>query len=142
MLKYIVHPRFGDTDQLGHVHHLSIPSWFEEARNPIFRWFNPNFYIPTWNLILVRLEVNYVGQVKFSDFNVEIRSWITYIGKSSFHVAHGAYREDGTCVALGGVALVHFDFEKQKAIPIPEDIRAILEAHYEPEAPYHLAHRD
>ncbi|MDO4569161.1 MAG: thioesterase family protein [Planctomycetia bacterium] len=139
MLTYTVHPRFGETDQLGHVHHLSIPSWFEEARNPIFRWFNPDFYIPAWNLILVRIEVDYVGQVHFSDSDVEIRSWITYIGNTSFHVAHGAYLPDGRCVALGGVVLIHFDFDNQKPIPIPESIRQILEEHYDENAPYKMA---
>lgn len=138
MLSYIVHPRFGETDQLGHIHHLSIPSWFEEARNPIFRWFNPDFYIPTWNLILARVEVDFIGQVKYSDSNIEIRSWISYIGHSSFHVVQGAYKKDGTCVALGGTVLIHFDFETQKAVPIPDNIRAILEAHFEPDPPYKM----
>lgn len=137
MLTYKIYPRFGDSDQLGHIHHLAVPSWFEEARNPIFRWFNPDFEISSWNLILARLEVDYVGQIRYADQDVEIHTWISYIGKSSFHISHGAYLR-GEYVALGGVAAVHYDFENRRAIRIPEEIRKKLMEHFDENAPYKM----
>ncbi|MDO4551408.1 MAG: thioesterase family protein [Planctomycetia bacterium] len=137
MLKYKVYPRFGDSDLLGHVHHLSIPSWFEEARNPIFQWFNPKYDPDTWNLILARLEMDYIGQIHYADQEVEIHTWITHIGNSSFHIVHGAYLR-GEYVALGGVVIVHYDFKNKRAVKIPEKIRALLEEHYDQNAPYRL----
>ena len=137
MLIYTIHPRFGDSDQLGHIHHLSIPSWFEEARNPVFKWFNPDFSLSSWNLILARLEMEYVGQVRFADQEVEIRTWISHIGRSSFHISQGAYVR-GECVALGGVVIVHYDYENRRAVPIPEEIREIMMEHFDENAPYKM----
>jgi len=45
-------PRFGDIDGLRHVNNTVIPGWFEQARNPIYRIFNPEFVFESWNLIL------------------------------------------------------------------------------------------
>lgn len=140
MLTYKVYPRFGDSDLLGHIHHLSIPAWFEEARNPIFQWFNPEFSIDTWNLILARLEMDYIGQVRYADQDVEIHTWITHIGRSSFHVVHGAFSH-GQYVAFGGVVVVHYDFKNEKSAPIPPEILPLLEEHFEPNPPYCLSPR-
>lgn len=140
MLTYKVFPRFGDSDQLGHIHHLAIASWFEEARNPIFRLVNPEFKMDSWNSILARLEMEYVGQIHFADQDVEIHTWISHIGTSAFHIIHGAYLR-GEYVAFGGVVIVNYDFEQQKPLPISPALRAKLEEHYEPNPPYRLSPR-
>lgn len=137
MLTYTVHPRFGDTDQLGHIHHLTVPSWFEEARNPIFNWFNPGLKLSGWNLILARIEVDYTGQMRHEDQDVEIRTWVSYIGHSSFHLTHAAYSK-GKCCALGGCVLIHYDFKEKRAVPIPEHILILLREHFCEDAPYKI----
>lgn len=139
MLTHQVHTRFGDSDQLQHMHHLTYAEWFEEARNPIFQWFNPKFDLNTWNLILVHIELDYLGQVHFSDQDIEIRSWISHIGNSSFTVAQAAYKKDGSCAATGKCVLLYFDFEKQKGVTVPPELRKKLEEHYDPDAPHKQA---
>lgn len=139
MLTHTVQIRIFDTDFLGHCHHLAPAQWFEEARNAVFEIFNPEMKRENWNLILVRIELDYLGQIQFTEREVEIRTWVSHLGKSSLHVSHGAYLKDGTCVALGGVAMVCFDFRNQKSMPIPEAIREKLLPHLDENCPYHLS---
>ena len=127
MYSMIVTPKFGDIDGLGHVNNTVMPGWFEQARNPIYRIFNPEFKFKDWNLILVRYEVDFVSQLYF-DQDVEIRTWISYIGRSSFHVYQEAWQGErlGT---KGKTVLTYFDFEQQKSVPVPEYFRELLEEH-------------
>ncbi len=138
MLSHTVNIRIFDTDMLGHCHHLAPAMWFEEARDAIFEIFNPEMSKEKWNLILVRLEMDYVGQIQFTERKIEVRTWVSKLGNSSIHVSHAAYLADGTCVARGGVAMVYFDFKNQCPQPIPEEIREKLAVHMDADCPYFM----
>jgi acyl-CoA thioester hydrolase len=124
-----VTPRFGDSDGLRHINNIALVEWFEVGRNPIFRMFTPDLDLSyeKWKLILVRTEFDYLGQM-FYGRDVEIRNYIIHIGNSSFTIGHEAW-QDGELKARGKAVLVHFDFIEQKAIPIPDSIRAQLNEH-------------
>jgi acyl-CoA thioester hydrolase len=124
-----VTPRFGDADGLRHINNIALVEWFEVGRNPIFRMFTPDLDLSyeNWKLILVRTEFDYIGQMYYGR-DVEIRNYITHIGNSSFTIGHEAW-QDGELKAKGKAVLVHFDFINQKAIPIPEHIKAQLNEH-------------
>lgn len=129
MYKITVEPRFGDIDGLRHVNNNVLGVWFETGRNDIFRFFTPDLCLnyEKWKLILVRTEYDYLGQM-FFDGEVEIRTYITKIGNSSFTIGHEAWQND-ELKAIGKAVLVHFNFMEQKSVPIPDDIRAKLEEH-------------
>jgi acyl-CoA thioester hydrolase len=120
-------PRFGDIDGLRHVNNTVIPGWFEQARNQVYRIFNPAFEFETWNLILARYEIDFVRPL-FINRDVEIRTWISRIGTSSFEVAQEALQGGEVCTR-GKTVLVHYDFAASRAEPIPDPIRRQLEAH-------------
>jgi acyl-CoA thioester hydrolase len=120
-------PRFGDSDGLRHVNNTVIPGWFEEARNRIYRVFNPDFEFDTWNLILARYEIDFV-RPRFINRDVQIRTWISRIGRSSFEVSQEAVQADALCTR-GKTVLVHFDFRENKSREIPPRIREQLEQH-------------
>lgn len=124
-----VTPRFGDADGLRHINNIALVEWFEVGRNPIFRMFTPDLDLSyeKWKLILVRTEFDYLGQMYFGK-DVEIRNYITHIGNSSFTIGHEAW-QDGELKAKGKAVLVHFDFLNQRAVKIPDDIRAQLNEH-------------
>ncbi|MDO5849208.1 MAG: thioesterase family protein [Methanobrevibacter sp.] len=134
MFKISMTPRFGDIDGLRHVNNNVLGVWFETGRNDIFRFFTPNLSLDyeDWKLILVRTEYDYLGQM-FFDGDVEIRTYITKIGNSSFTIGHEAW-QDNELKAKGLAVLVHFDFIEQKSVPIPDDIRTKLEEHLIDEA--------
>ncbi|MGB9978564.1 acyl-CoA thioesterase [Methanobacterium sp.] len=124
-----VTPRFGDADGLRHINNTALVEWFEVGRNPIFRMFTPDLDLSyeKWKLILVRTEFDYIGQMYYG-VDVEIRSYITHIGNSSFTIGHEAW-QDGELKAKGKAVLVHFDFLNQKSIPIPDSIKTQLHEH-------------
>lgn len=121
----LITPKFGDIDGLGHVNNTVMPGWFEQARNLIYRCFNPEFNFSNWNLILARFEVDFLKQLYFNQ-DVEIRTYISHIGNSSLEVYQEAWQNEQRCTK-GKTVLVHFDFKEQKAIPIPAEIRSTLE---------------
>lgn len=124
-----VTPRFGDADGLRHINNTALVEWFEVGRNPIFRMFTPDLDLSyeKWKLILVRTEFDYIGQMYYG-IDVEIRSYITHIGNSSFTIGHEAW-QNGELKAKGKAVLVHFDFLNQKSVPIPEPIKSQLHEH-------------
>ena len=65
MFEYTITPRVADTDALGHINNTVLPCWFEEARTPLFRILNPTMAFDKWNLILARMEVDYLHQIFF-----------------------------------------------------------------------------
>jgi acyl-CoA thioester hydrolase len=129
MFKIDVIPRFGDIDGLKHVNNTVLAVWFEKGRNPIFRMFTPNLDLSyeEWKLILVRTEFDFIGQMYYGK-DVEIRTFISRIGNSSFTIGHEAW-QDNELKARGSAVLVHYDFINQVPLPITEDIRKNLEEH-------------
>jgi len=124
-----VTPRFGDADGLRHINNIALVEWFEVGRNPIFRIFTPDLDLSydKWKLILVRTEFDYIGQMYYGK-DVEIRSYITKIGNTSFTIGHEAW-QDNELKARGKAVLVHYDFEEERSKPIPDFIRKTLEKH-------------
>jgi len=120
-------PRFSDPDALGHISNTTLPVWFEQARTPVFRIFHPTLEAETWPLIIARLEIDLMAQ-SYWHIPVKIKTGIGKIGTSSFHVIQEAWQGDKQ-IARGVAVLIHFDYEIEKALPIPDDIKARLAEH-------------
>jgi acyl-CoA thioester hydrolase len=128
-------PRFGDIDGLRHVNNTVIPGWFEQARNPIYRIFNPEFAFEGWNLILARYEIDFVRPLVING-EVTVRTWVSRIGTSSFEVSQEAAQGGALCTR-GRTVLVHYDFGAARPVPIPPSIRGLLSEHLEgPDGPH------
>jgi acyl-CoA thioester hydrolase len=134
MFKITVTPRFGDVDILGHVNQAVPVAWFELARNPLFRIFDPQLRIErgTFPLIMAHTDYDYIDQIYFQD-EVEIRTWIVRIGTKSFTARHEARQRDRLCVK-GSAVIVHYDFNIEKSTPIPEDKKKLLAEHLLPDS--------
>ncbi len=127
MFKRTLSPRFAETDALGHLSNTTLPIWFEDAREPIFKIFNPELDTQTWNLILARIEVDFVRQIYYGA-EVVIRTYIMNVGNSSFTVMQEAWQK-GELAARGTATMVYFDYTSQHSTRIPESIRETLEEH-------------
>jgi acyl-CoA thioester hydrolase len=130
MFHYTLQPRFSETDCLGHINNAVLPVWLEEARTDLFRLFNPSLAMKTWNLILRKYEVDLIAQI-WREHRIEILTSIEKIGNSSLTVLQRV-RQNGQEVAVGRTVLVHFDYEAARSVPIPEEIRLLLQPHVEP----------
>lgn len=127
MFSYTITPRVADTDALGHINNTVLPCWFEEARTPLFRILNPTMDFSKWNLILARMEVDYLRQIFFHS-PVVVNTWISRMGNSSFDVTQELLQDGNVCARSKNV-IVHFDFKTQKSLPIVGGMRDDLEKH-------------
>ena len=129
MFTTMVTPRFGDMDILGHINNTVPAVWFELARNPLIKIFDPTleFKRDSFSLIMAHSEYDYVGQLYFKH-DVEIKTWISRIGAKSFTSYHEAWQEGRLCVK-GCAVMVHYDFINEKSTLLPEDKKKLLEEH-------------
>ena len=127
MFSKMIEPGFYDTDALGHINNTRLPVWFELARNDLFPLFTPDMDPKKSNLILARLQVDFIGELFFNQ-PVEVKTWIERIGNSSFVVLQEAWQGE-TLGARGRVTMVYYDWTQKKSVRITDDIRERLQLH-------------
>lgn len=79
---------------------------------------------------MARISVDFVAQMRLGA-DISIRTQVKKIGRSSFTVYQEAW-QNGGLGAKGEAVIVYYDFENEKSIPIPDDIRAELGKHLLP----------
>ena len=119
-------PRVSETDGVGHINNVFVPIWFEAGRREIFRIFSPNLDFVNWRLALVKVTVEYIGQLYLAE-NVEIRTGIEKIGNSSFTIKEEIYQTNRLC-AKGEAIYVNYNFKENKSEPISNEIRNKLQS--------------
>jgi acyl-CoA thioester hydrolase len=127
MFSLDINPRFCDTDAMGHINNTVLPVWFLEGRESILKIFNPKLTTEGVSLVLVKLEIEYLGELFFGK-SVEIRTFVLRIGTSSVLVGQEAW-QDGALRATATATMVNFDKNTRKSLPIPVDIRERLSQH-------------
>ena len=130
MFRLEVEPRFNDTDGLGHVNHASMVTWMEEARRDVFRIFNPGLSMADWNLIVARVEMDYLAQCRYGR-PVSVETCVERVGTSSVALGH-ALAQEGRPVARGRSVMVFFDYGKGESRPVPPEAREALARHARP----------
>ena len=125
--------RFCETDALAHVSNTVVVAWFETAREPIFRIFNPELDLQNWPLILASYKVDFLKQIYYGH-DIEVRTFISRLGKSSFDTYQEIWQQ-GECCATGTTTMVQFDYQSNASVAINEQQKAELMQHLrEPQA--------
>jgi acyl-CoA thioester hydrolase len=119
-----IQTRFGDMDILGHINNVAMAALFENGRVQ----FNRSFGLPhrpgvRW--LIANVDIAYVAEGRFPD-DTNIVSGVRQIGASSWTIASAAF-QNGVCVATADSVIVYTD--AGATVPIPDDLRAKLEAH-------------
>lgn len=125
MLTEMIQPRFNETDALGHINNTVIATWFEGARDPIFRLFTPDLNPTQWRLILAKFSVEFHAEL-FYGVPVEVRSYVSRIGGSSFDVMQEAWQGGKRC-ASGIAVLVQYDFAAKRSVALDEGLKQQLQ---------------
>lgn len=127
MFRTRIHPRFCDTDALGHVGNTVIPVWLLEGREPLLRLFAPDLDFHKATLVVVRTEIDFLSEIRFGS-DVDVTTAIEEIGNSSLVVRQEVRQEDeARCRAR--TVMVHFDPETRRSRAVPEGVRRRLEEH-------------
>ena len=124
MIITTIEPRFSDTDALGHISNTAYPMWFEDSRVGLFKVFHPSLDVEKWPLILARIEIDFLAQ-SFWGSEVVLKTYISKLGNSSCTIIHEAWQKN-TLVAKGLAVMVYFDYQSNKPVSIPNDIREQL----------------
>jgi len=111
-----IEPHISETNATGHIDNATIPVWLERARSPIYRIFNPDLSPRNWNLIIRRMEIDFIHQVHYQD-SVTVVSHVEEIRTSSFSVVQEILQNQKTAVR-GTTILVHYDYAKHKKMDI------------------------
>lgn len=130
MFSEIIQPRFSDTDALGHINNTVFAVWFEGARQGVFKIFTPTLNLQQWPLIIASIKLDYHAQTHYGT-DVEIRTYISRIGGSSFDVYQEAWQH-GVKTVSGTAVMVQFDYANNKALAISAEQKRQLMQHGSP----------
>ena len=124
--------RFGDTDASGRIFYISLLNHFDAAETEFLRSLgvayntldsgnlaNGNMAFPR-----VHLECDYTSSLVFDD-PMDIAVTVDRVGRTSFTLAFDVSTQ-GRNAAHGKVVIACIDRRTQRAVPIPEKLRAAL----------------
>jgi acyl-CoA thioester hydrolase len=123
--------RFGDLDAMGHLNNVELLRFFETARIDFLGGLMPQ-HRPTsrseFGWIFAECHIAYRAPA-FYDDRIRISVEPTELRRSSLRLDFRMVAEgDGRLVAEGYGVLVGYDYAAGRAQPVPEDVRARLQA--------------
>lgn len=122
--------QWGDQDGFGHVNNVIYFRWFESARIDLLDRFQSSVSMSGKPLgpILASMHCDYRRQLRFPD-TVHVGSRVSKIGRTSVEVTHAVFSEQWSDIAAeASSVLVIFDFDANRPVRIPEDLRRQFEA--------------
>ncbi|GAB3055514.1 acyl-CoA thioesterase [Virgibacillus ainsalahensis] len=121
-----IYVRFAETDAAGHVNNVSYFLYFEEARTKFFREICPE-RDGSFNFILASISCDYVSQA-YAGQELKLLTDVGRVGEKSFTVSHILVNpETGLTVAKSEAVTVCYNYEEQKTIQIPVEVRSRLQ---------------
>ena len=127
-LEMVIPIRWGDMDAMGHVNNTLYFRYMEIVR---IEWLHKIGGKPDpvgEGPVIVNAFCNFIKQLEYPG-NVLARHYIGDLGRSSFNTYITLERTDapGVIYATGGAKTVWVNFPKQKSVPLPQDVRQLLE---------------
>lgn len=119
--------QFGDTDASGRIFYISLLNHFDAAESEFMRSRGIGYaqiQDRQTGFPRVRVECDYTSALVFDDL-MDIAVSVHRVGGASFTLAFDVTVE-GRRAARGKVTIACIDREKQRAVPLPERLRAAL----------------
>ena len=119
--------RWSDNDMFGHLNNAVYYALFDTAINA---WIDTTCDIDPmeepWLGVVAESGCRYLAELKFPDPLV-VGISVTRLGNSSVTYRLGLFAQDGPIAAVGTWVHVYVDRETRRPIPIPAEVRALLE---------------
>jgi acyl-CoA thioester hydrolase len=122
-----VERRFSDLDVLGHVNNVVYAVYLEEARVRLLTELG-RLGVTAPAQVVARQEIDYLRPLGLKPEPVEVLTWVESVGTTSYVVGYEIRDDDGSVAARARSVLVCFDPATQRKAPIPDPMRAALEA--------------
>jgi len=124
---------FRDLDAMGHVNNAVYFTYMETARTTFFVE-RPGLAAPgNLPVIVAEASCTYHSALVMGE-KVLVQLGVGRIGRRSFDLEYRMTAGDGRLIASAGTAMVTYDYESGRAIPIPDDLMYLLEASPSPNA--------
>lgn len=118
---------FRDLDAMGHVNNAVYFTYMETARTTFFierlRLTGPQ-ELP---VIVAEASCIYHSALRLGD-DLTVKMGVSRIGRRSFDLSYQMVAGDGRLVAVAKTAMVAYDYQTGRSIPIPADLKKLLEA--------------
>lgn len=119
--------RWGDMDAMGHVNNTVYFRYMESTR---IEWFDKIGFIPNpqgEGPVIVNAFCNFYKQFEYPG-NVLVKLYVSDPGRTTFESWCTLERTDqpGVVFAAGGATTIWVDFPKQKAVTLPDWVRALV----------------
>ena len=119
--------RWGDMDAMGHVNNASYFRYMETAR---IEWFDGMGFTPDpagQGPVIVNAFCNFIRQLEYPG-DVLIKVYASDPARTTFETWLTMERTDqpGVVSATGGATVIWVDFPRQKAVPLPDWVRALV----------------
>lgn len=118
--------RYSDQDAMGHVNNCAYAAYTEAGRTMFLGGLLDPEAHPGIDFILASVKIDYLKEMHYPG-TVEVGTRILKLGNKSMTIGTGMFR-DGAAVATAVSVNIFLDTETRQTAPIPEDIRAVLEA--------------
>jgi acyl-CoA thioester hydrolase len=124
--------RYGETDQMGVVHHANYLLYLEESRTALMAARGCSyaaFERSGWALPVRKAELRFRAPARYED-ELVVRTWVEKLGPASVTFASEVWREaDRTLIAAGQIELACLDMRgaTRKLGLMPEELRRSLE---------------
>jgi acyl-CoA thioester hydrolase len=124
----IIPIRWGDMDAMGHVNNTIYFRYLEIVR---LEWLGTFGSLPSpadIGPVIVNAFCNFYKQLEFPG-DILAKHYVCNPGRTSFDTYITLERADnpGVIYAAGGAKTVWVDFPRQKSVPLPDAVRALLD---------------
>ncbi|HSW05786.1 acyl-CoA thioesterase [Aquabacterium sp.] len=121
--------RWGDMDAMGHVNNTVYFRYLESLRIDWFRSIGCQPDADGIGPVIINAFCSFIRQLEYPG-EVLARHYVGEMGRSTIDTYATLERTDmpGLIHATGGATVVWTDFRAQKSVPLPDEIRAMLNA--------------
>ena len=123
-----LHPRFRDTDAMGHINNAVYVTYLEVARQEYWRDFSRDVDYRRVPFILAGVKIDFRSEALVSE-RLAIGIRCDWVGNKSFAFRYEIReRETDRLVVEATSIQVCYDYERKQSIPMPEELKRVLEA--------------
>jgi acyl-CoA thioester hydrolase len=122
-----IHPRFRDTDAMGHLNNAVYVTYLEVARQVYWGRFDQDADYSRVPFILAHVTIDFRSEALVSEV-LEIGIRCEWIGGKSFAFVYEIREKETRRLVVEATSVqVCYDYAAKRSIPMPEDVRARLE---------------
>jgi len=123
-----LHPRFRDTDAMGHINNAVYVTYLEVGRQEFWKRMSHGGDYRSVPFILASVTIDFRAEALVNDV-LEVGIRCEWIGNRSFAFAYEIRaQESGRLVAEATSIQVCYDYEAKRSFPMPAELRLRLEA--------------